>query len=57
MCILYIIILHLQNAPVSSSQPSQELKKSNLKSQNGEVDYKKVDKTYFYCDFFVTFLL
>jgi hypothetical protein len=31
-----------ENAPVSSSQPSQELKKSNLKSQNGEIDYKKL---------------
>lgn len=31
-----------RNAPVSSSQPSQELKKSNLKSQNGEIDYKKL---------------
>merc|ERR1719362_1641903 len=31
-----------RSAPVSSSQPSQELKKSNLKSHNGEIDYKKL---------------
>jgi len=31
-----------ENVPGSSSQPTQELKKSNLKSQNGEVDYKKL---------------
>ena len=39
---LYNIILYYQGAPLSSSQASQELKKSNLKSQNGEIDYKKV---------------
>jgi len=31
-----------ESAPVTSSQPSQELKKSNLKSHNGEIDYKKL---------------
>jgi len=31
-----------ENVPASSSQPTQELKKSNLKSQNGELDYKKL---------------
>jgi len=31
-----------EGSPLSSSQASQELKKSNLKSQNGEIDYKKL---------------
>lgn len=31
-----------ENVPVISSQSTQELKKSNLKSQNGELDYKKL---------------
>jgi len=31
-----------EGAPLGSSQASQELKKSNLKSQNGEIDYKKL---------------
>merc|ERR1719510_2776611 len=31
-----------RNVPASSSQSTQELKKSNLKSQNGELDYKKL---------------
>jgi len=31
-----------RNVPVTSSQTTQELKKGNLKSQNGEVDYKKL---------------
>ena len=35
-------IFHFQNVPSVVSGASQELKKSNLKSQNGEIDYKKV---------------
>jgi len=31
-----------ENVPATSSQSTQELKKSNLKSQNGELDYKKL---------------
>ena len=56
-CILYNTILHLQSAPVTSSQPSQELKKSNLKSHNGEVDYKKVNNPFLLRIFLLTFLL
>jgi len=31
-----------EHVPAISSQSTQELKKSNLKSQNGEIDYKKL---------------
>ena len=33
--------LHFQNVP--AGQSTQELKRSNLKPQNGEIDYKKVN--------------
>ena len=38
----HILHFHFQNVPSVVSGASQELKKSNLKSQNGEIDYKKV---------------
>ena len=40
---LLSLTMHLQNVLASSSQSTQEFKKSNLKSQNGEIDYKKVN--------------
>lgn len=43
LIIFNILTVNFQNVPASSSQSTQELKKSNLKSQNGELDYKKVN--------------
>ena len=43
LIIFNILTVNLQNVPATPSQSTQEMKKSNLKSQNGELDYKKVN--------------
>ena len=57
LIIFNILTANLQNVPATSSQSTQEMKKSNLKSQNGELDYKKVNNKWLTYDLLCEFII